>query len=83
MTVASSSTVMTIVLMPISEQLVSSNHTVWKAQVLAVLGGAQLAGFLDGTNQAPAEKIKMSKEATEEIEDVPNPAYAAWKAQEK
>jgi hypothetical protein len=47
------------------------------------LGGAQLAGFLDGTNQAPAEKIKMSKEATEEIEDVPNPAYAAWKAQEK
>jgi hypothetical protein len=76
----------TITLMPVLEKLVRSNHTVWKAQVLAVLWGAQLVGFLDGTNQAPAEKIKikMAKEATEEkIEDVPNPAYAAWKAQEQ
>jgi hypothetical protein len=31
----------------------------WKAHALAVLRLAQLAGFLDGTNPAPAEKIKL------------------------
>jgi hypothetical protein len=78
--VASSSTVTTIALMPVSEKLVCSNHRVRKAQVLTVLRGTQLARFLDGTNQAPVEKIKikMPKEAIEEeIEDVPNLAYAA------
>jgi hypothetical protein len=52
----------------------------WKAQVLAVLRGAKLVGFLDGTIKA-AEKlnIKSSKEGEEE-EEVPNPAFATWKA---
>jgi hypothetical protein len=49
----------TINLMPISEKLMCGNYTLWKAQVLAMLRGAQLAGFLDGTNSAPAEKIKI------------------------
>jgi hypothetical protein len=51
-----------ITLMPVSEKL---NQVLWKAQVLAVLHGAQLTSFLDGTNPAPAEKIKIkaSKEA--------------------
>jgi uncharacterized protein with FMN-binding domain len=79
--VASSSTVTTIALMPVSEKLVCSNHRVRKAQVLTVLRGTQLARFLDGTNQASVEKIKIKikiKEAIEEeIEDVPNLAYAA------
>jgi hypothetical protein len=35
-----SSTTMTINLMPVSEKLVRSNHTLWKAQMLAVLHGA-------------------------------------------
>jgi hypothetical protein len=83
---ASSSTVMTIALMPVSEKLVCNNHTVWKAQVLTILRGAQLAEFLDGTNKELAEKIKvkMPKGATEEeSEDVPNPAHTTWKVQEQ
>jgi hypothetical protein len=82
---ASTSTAVTINLMPVSEKLVHGNHTLWKAQVLAVLRVAQLADFLDGTNLAPAEKIKLNtqKESAEEIEEVSNPAYEVWKAQEK
>jgi hypothetical protein len=38
------------------------NHTLWHAQVLAVLHGAQLAGFLDGTNKALEEKKSYGKE---------------------
>jgi hypothetical protein len=52
-----------------------------KAKVLAVLRGAQLAGFLDGTNKVPTEKIKIkiSKEDKEDLEEEPNPAFAVWK----
>jgi hypothetical protein len=48
--VTSSLASMTISLMPVSEKLVRTNHTLWKAQVLAM----QLAGFLDRTIKAPA-----------------------------
>jgi hypothetical protein len=79
---ASSSTMMTIALMPVSEKLHRGNHMIWKAQVLAVLRGAQLAWFLDGTNKASTEKIKISK-ADEDLEEEPNPSFAIWKVQEK
>jgi hypothetical protein len=69
----------TIALMPISEKLHRSNHMVSKAKVLAVLRGAQLVGFLDGTNKVPTEKIKISKEDKEDLEEEPNPAFAIWK----
>jgi hypothetical protein len=74
----SSSTMTTINLMPVGDVL-------WKAQVLAVLRGAQLTGFLDGINKAPAEKIviKSQKESNEDTQEVPNPAFALWKAQEQ
>jgi 16S rRNA C967 or C1407 C5-methylase (RsmB/RsmF family) len=81
----SSSTMTTINLMPAGEKLSRGNHVLWKAQVLAVLRGAQLAGFLDGTNKAPTEKIviKSQKESNEDTQEVPNPAFALWKAQEQ
>jgi hypothetical protein len=56
---ASSTSMTTINLMPVFEKLMRGNHTLWKEKVLAVLRGAQLAGFLDGTNPVPAEKIKL------------------------
>jgi hypothetical protein len=82
---ASSSTSTTINLIPVSEKLVRSNHTLWKAQVLAALRGAQLVGFLDGTNTAPAEKltVKVQKGTDGDSEEVPNPTYETWKAQEQ
>jgi hypothetical protein len=53
---------------------------------LAVLRGAQLAGFLNRTNKPLADKIQIKKKSTEkeeEIDEVPNPAYELWKAQEQ
>jgi glutathionylspermidine synthase len=81
----SSSTMMTINLMPVGEKLSRGNHVLWKAQVLTVLRGVQLAGFLDGTNNTTAEKIviKSQKESNEDSQEVPNPAFALWKAQEQ
>jgi hypothetical protein len=72
-----------IVLMPVSEKLVRTNHTVRKAQVLAVLRGAQLAGFLDGSTKVPKEKliVKSSKEGDDD--EIPNLAFTTWKAQEQ
>jgi hypothetical protein len=44
----------------------------------------QLASFLDGSNEVLAAKmkIKVSKETAEDDEEVPNPAYDLWRAQE-
>jgi hypothetical protein len=70
-----------IPLMPISEKLTRGNHTVWKAQMVAALRGAQLYGFLDETSIKSAEQIKAKVGYDEE--DVPNPAFVVWKAQEQ
>jgi hypothetical protein len=75
-----------IILMPVSEKLTCSNHTLWHTQVLTVLRGAQLAGYLDETSKAPAETLKIkkpTKESEEEEVEVPNPAFNLWKAQEQ
>jgi hypothetical protein len=82
---ASSSTSMTINLMPVSKKLVHSNNTLWKAQVLTTLRGVQLAAFLDGINTVPTKKltVKAQKGADGDTEEVPNPAFETWKAQEQ
>jgi hypothetical protein len=67
--------------MPVSKKLARGNHTVWKAQVVAALRGVQLYGFLDGTSIAPAAQIKAKVGSDEE--DIPNPAFVVWKAQEE
>jgi hypothetical protein len=78
---SSSPTPTAIPLMPVSEKLAHGNHTIWKAQVVAALQGAQLYGFLDGTSIKPAAQIKAKVGSDEE--DVPNPAFVVWKAQEQ
>jgi hypothetical protein len=55
----------------------------WCAQVLAVLQGAQLAGFLDGTSKMLAEKVQMAKKSGKEgvqVEEASNPPFELWKA---
>jgi hypothetical protein len=79
---ASSSTAAAITLMPVSEKLTRSNFVVWKAQVLTVLRGAQLTEFLDSSNLALAEKLKV-KVQKEKAKEVLNPAFASWKTQEQ
>jgi hypothetical protein len=81
----SSFNMVAINLMPVSEKLAQNNHMLWHAQVLAILHGAQLAEFLDGTNKPPAKKIQIKKqsEKVEDIDEVPNPAFELWRAQEQ
>jgi hypothetical protein len=74
--VTSSWNLTTINLMPVSKKLVHDNHVVWKVHVLAAFRGAQLVDFLNGTNEAPAAKlkIKVSKEDAGD-DEVSNLAY--------
>jgi hypothetical protein len=63
----------------IAKKLNKTNYSLWKAQVLPILRGAQLQGYLDGTNVAPAKMIKGKttrdkEEATQEV----NPEYVQW-----
>jgi hypothetical protein len=82
---ASSSTSVAVTLMPVFEKLTHGNFIIWKAQVLTILHGTQLAEFLDGSNSMPAEKlmVNIQKEKAEEVEDVLNPVFSSWKAQEQ
>jgi hypothetical protein len=59
---SSSTTLMATTLMLMSQKLVRTNHTLWKAQVLVVLWGAQLARFLDESAPTPEEKLKIQKD---------------------
>jgi hypothetical protein len=54
--------------LPVREKLSWGNHVLWKAQVLATLRGAQLAGFLDEMNKASAEKIFIKSQKDSEKE---------------
>jgi hypothetical protein len=81
----SGSNMMAATLMSVTKKLTRNNHVLWRAQVLAVLRGAPLTGFLDGTTKAPAEKIHMAKKSGKEegeAEEASNPAFELWKAQE-
>jgi cytochrome c biogenesis protein ResB len=66
-----------------SEKLVCTNHTLWRAHVLAMLRSAQLDSFLEGTTKSPEKVLKIQKGTTGEVEDVPNPVYMQWRAQEQ
>jgi hypothetical protein len=82
----SSSTIVvptTITLIPVSEKLVHTDHTLWRAQVLAVLRSAQLDSFLEGTAKSSDKTLKVQQGTAGEVEDVPNPAYLQWQAQEQ
>jgi hypothetical protein len=78
----SGSNMVAATLMPVLEKLTRNNHTLWRAQVLTVLRGTQLAEFLDGTNKAPIEKIQLPKKSDkeDEVEEVSNPAFELLKA---
>jgi hypothetical protein len=48
-----------------------------------MLQSAQLDSFLEGTIKSPEKVLKIQKGTTGEVEDVPNPAYLQWRAQEQ
>jgi hypothetical protein len=43
----------------VSEKLSRENYILWKAQVLAVVRGARLKGYLEGMAPAPAKNVQV------------------------
>ncbi|EAZ42932.1 hypothetical protein OsJ_27521 [Oryza sativa Japonica Group] len=66
---------------PVTEKLARGNFSLWRAQVLATLRGAQMAGFVDGTKEMPAPTKIVKKDEKDIV--VPNPDYTEWVAQEQ
>lgn len=58
-------------------KLTSSNFLMWSRQVLALLDGYDLAGYLDGSVIVPPETNNTDGVLTA------NPAYTLWKRQDK
>jgi hypothetical protein len=65
----------------VSEKLTKENYTLWKAQFLPVIIGAQLVGYLDGTTPAPSKTIEIEKDAKKQI--IANPEYDSWMAKDQ
>jgi hypothetical protein len=66
----------------ISEKLTWENYVLWKAQILPAIRGAQLEGILYGTTKAPTSTLVIKKDSKPD-EEVPNPAYSTWVAQDQ
>jgi len=61
--------------LPISEKLSKNNLQLWKLQVLPAIRGAQLLGYLDGSEVAPDKEITVideNKKAKPPILSTPN-----------
>ena len=65
---------------PVIEKLTRNNHTLWKAQVLSTLKGAQVAQFLSSATPIPPKTVAKSAEKPDE--QVPNPDYDVWVAKD-
>uniref|UniRef100_A0ACD5XT30 Uncharacterized protein n=1 Tax=Avena sativa TaxID=4498 RepID=A0ACD5XT30_AVESA len=81
MNMASSSSAVFNLGSPPSDKLTRTNYSVWRSQVLPPIRGAQLVGFLDGTDVAPAKLLEIEPADVAKstpAKTAPNPAYATW-----
>ena len=62
-------------------KLSQENHLLWKAQIVPILRGHQLLGFVNGESTPPARLIPAS--TAEGAEMVINPAHTVWHAQDQ
>ena len=58
----------------VTAKLSRDNYILWKAQVVPILCGANLMGFLDGSTPCP---VRMVAESGSDVQ-VPNPEYLRW-----
>ena len=64
---------------PVTEKLTRNNHTLWKAQVLSTLKGAQVAQFLSSATPIPPKTVAK----TPEKPDDKIPDYDVWAAKDQ
>jgi len=65
----------------VAVKLTKANYVLWRAQVLPIIRGAQLQGYLDGSAVAPEEMIDVKHDGTTKKES--NPEYIRWIALEQ
>ena len=66
----------------VTEKLSKTNHTLWKAQVLAAIRGACYEGHINGKTKAPDAEI-VEKKADSTTVTNPNPVFEAWYARDQ
>ena len=66
---------------PVTEKLAINNHTIWKAQILSALKGAQVFHFLSSATPIPPKTVAKSSEKPDE--QVSNPDFEAWVAKDQ
>lgn len=72
---SSSSIVNPLVGVAISEKLSKTNHSVWKAQILAAVRGSRLQDHLQAGS---APSVTVEGKVGDKPAQVPNPAYEEW-----
>lgn len=65
-----------------SIKLDRNNYIIWKSQLLPVLRGHDLEGYVDGTHKCPSRMISSSSEENSSQATV-NPAYNSWIKQDQ
>lgn len=60
----------------VTEKLGKGNYVLWEAQVLAVVHGAWLEGYLIGTSAAPT--MEIDSKIGKRVVKIMNPTYEEW-----
>ena len=59
-----------------------SNYLLWRSQVLALIRGNRLEGFIDGTNPALDEHL-IFVGANGSTQEIANPTYQNWRSHDQ
>jgi hypothetical protein len=76
---SSTTTIPSILSVPISEKLTKTNYLLWRAHVLPTIRAAQLEDLLTGDDVAPAKTVIITN-TDKSSTMMTNPAYASWVA---
>jgi hypothetical protein len=76
---SSSSSVPALLSQAVAEKLTRSNYSMWNAQVLVTLRGAQMAGYLDGSIKVSEEFLPYNKNEDPKH----NLEYVQWHAHDQ
>jgi hypothetical protein len=74
---SSSTTIPSILAIPVSKELTKLNHPLWSAQVLPAIRTAQLEDLLTSVDLLPEKELSVIIDGKSIKQCNPNPAYSA------
>jgi hypothetical protein len=78
---SSSTTISSILAIPVSEKLTKLNYPLWSAQVLPAIRVTQLDGLLTSDDLPPMKELSIIID--DKLVKQRNPAYSAWVEQDQ